>query len=103
MPLYSKSFHLPITLQQFYHVAVLFLVLAIVLIAYRSLQHPIGAQQLQQLQQLARQQEYPNTQSVALRILRDYEYISYGQYLKIMHAQQDEQRQANQLPALQLD
>lgn len=100
MPLYSKPFQIPLTLQQFYHVAVLFLVLAIVVTAYRSLQHPVGAVHIQQLHDLAHQQEYPHTQSLALNLLRDYDYISYGQYLKIMHAQQDEQRQAKQLPAL---
>ena len=100
MPLYSKNFKIPLTLQQFYHVAVLFLVLAIIVTAYRSLQHPVGAVHIQQLQHLARQQEYPHTQSLALILLRDYDYISYGQYLKVMHAQQDEQRQAKQLPAL---
>lgn len=106
MPLYSKyfkSFYLPISLQQIAHVAVLFLVLSILFSAYHSVQYPVGASQIQQLEYLARQQEYPNTQSLALALLREHDYISYGQYLKIMHAQQDEQRQANQLPALQLD
>ena len=103
MPLYSKSFHIPITLQQVAHAAVLFLVLASVFSAYQSLQHPVGVRQIQQLDRLARQQEYPSTQSLALALLREHDYISYGQYLKVMHAQQDEQRQANQLPALQLD
>ena len=98
-----KRSNFPISLQHIYHVAVLILVLAILISAYRALQHPVGQAHLQQLELLARQQVYPNTQSLALALLREYDYISYGQYLKIMHAQQDEQRKAKQLPALQLD
>lgn len=103
MPLYRPSLHLNISLQQVLHVAVLLLVLAILVSAYRSLQHPVGLTQMQQLEILARQQVYPNTQSLALDLLRQYDYISYGQYLKVLHAQQDEQRQAKNLPALQID
>lgn len=103
MPFYSKAIQSPISLQQVYSVAVLCLVLSIAVSAYRSLQYPVGAHQIQQLESLAHQQEYPNTQLLALALLREYEYISYGQYLKIMHAKQDEQRHAKQLPALQLD
>lgn len=103
MPLYRKLFQFNISLQQILHLAVLLVVLGIMLAAYRSLQHPIGLTQMQQLDRLARQQVYPHTQSLAMNILTEYEYISYAQYLKVMHAQQNEQRQAKQLPALQVD
>lgn len=86
-----------------FDIAVLALMLAIVIISYRSLQHPVGATQFQHLELLARQQVHPHTQAMTLKLLREYDYISYGQYLKVIHAQQYEQRQAQQFPALHRD
>lgn len=90
-------------LQHGFHIAVLALIVLIVMLSHRSLQHPVGATHFKHLELLARQQVYPHTQAMTLKLLREYDYISYGQYLKVIHAHQHEQRQAQQLPALHGD
>lgn len=77
------------------------MILVILVSAYQTLIHPIGQQQSQQIDQLAVQQVYPQTRMLARDTL-GHPQISYGQYLKVIHAYQREQQQAQHLPALQL-
>ncbi len=102
MPLSLKRYPIVHFIVQYgLELAVWLLIVMIVLTSYRAWQHPIGSTQFQHIEDLARQQVYPQTQFMALNLLRAYDQISYGQYLKIMYAKQYEERQAKQLPAVQ--
>lgn len=90
------------SLQHLYHAIAMLLVILILMSTFMTLRHPVGQMQIHQLEQLAHQHVYPHTQHLATYVLTQQNHVSYGQYLKVIHAHQMEQQHAQHLPALKV-
>lgn len=87
------------TLEQIYNASVGGIIFLILLIALIALYRPISAQQYQSLYMLAEQEHHPESQKIALSLTTQAQKISVGQYLKLMHVYQYEEKRAKTLPA----
>jgi flagellar biosynthesis/type III secretory pathway M-ring protein FliF/YscJ len=87
------------TLEQIYNASVAGIIFLILVIALLALYRPISAQQQQSLYVLAAQEHHPESQKIALSFIGREKKISVGQYLKLMHVYQYEEKRARTLPA----
>ena len=87
------------TLEQIYNASVGGIIFLILIFALIALYRPISAQQYQSLYMLATQEHHPESQRIALSLAEKEQKISVGQYLKLMHVYQYEEKRARTLPA----
>lgn len=86
-------------LEQIYNILIVVIICIIFVLASFALYRPVGVQQFHNVQRLAQQSIYANTQDMAMLLLQQPQ-IRYVHYLKLMQAHQVEKDRAQQLPAL---
>lgn len=87
------------TLEQIYNALVSFIIFLIIVTSFVALYRPLSPAQNQALHELAAQEHHPESQKVALSLTQQAEEVSVGQYLKLMHVYQYEDKRAQNLPA----
>ncbi|MGE8539298.1 MAG: hypothetical protein ACN6NI_08435 [Acinetobacter sp.] len=97
-----SQFFSKIKLEQIYNSVVIFIVVVILFLATFALYRPLSISQITQIQQLSEQQSLPQTQDMALALLKQ-QPIRRGQYLKLMQAYQQESLRARQLPPVSVE
>lgn len=89
-------------LDQFNVYLVIFILIAIFILAFNALLRPVNQDQYLKVMQLAEQASHPKTQAMALNVLQAQKSRRV-EYLKLLNAFQFESTRIQEYPALSLD